>query len=183
MSFGIFSWIAGALQLSVPSYALRLIRRFGSARVGWFVVAAFLSLAMLHLLSPSGRSAPPRLRDCCWTWCTLLARRCWSSAWATSKRYAPNASKPKARNNGCRPNGKHEFEKKPPTSSAPTNSCCRKSPAAMPARRRSRNRKHSIDSSLPKIPSPCGSSISAPVASSRSIKPHSTNTDSTPRNS
>jgi PAS domain S-box-containing protein len=52
MSLGIFSWIAGALQLSVPSYALRLIRRFGAARVGWFVVAAFLSLAMLHLLCP-----------------------------------------------------------------------------------------------------------------------------------
>jgi two-component system, cell cycle sensor histidine kinase and response regulator CckA len=49
---GTFSWIAGALQLIVPSYALRLVRRFGTQRVGWFVAVAFLSLALLHLLGP-----------------------------------------------------------------------------------------------------------------------------------
>ena len=49
---GTFSWIAGALQLVVPSYALRLIRRFGTQQVGWFIVTAFASLALLHLLGP-----------------------------------------------------------------------------------------------------------------------------------
>jgi two-component system cell cycle sensor histidine kinase/response regulator CckA len=49
---GIYSWIAGALQLFVPSYALRLVRRFGTQRVGWFIVTAFVSLALLHLLGP-----------------------------------------------------------------------------------------------------------------------------------
>jgi PAS domain S-box-containing protein len=48
-SFGVFGFLAGIFQLTVPSYALRLIRRYGSQRVGWFVVAAFASLALLHL--------------------------------------------------------------------------------------------------------------------------------------
>jgi two-component system cell cycle sensor histidine kinase/response regulator CckA len=46
------SLIAGLLQLVVPSYAFRLVRRFGAQRVGWFVVTAFACLAMLHLLAP-----------------------------------------------------------------------------------------------------------------------------------
>ncbi len=41
------------LELTVPSYGLRLIRRFGAQRVGWFVTAAFASLAALHLLGGS----------------------------------------------------------------------------------------------------------------------------------
>lgn len=45
---------AGALQLIVPSYGLRLVRRFGTSRVGWFVVISFVSLAALHLLEPMG---------------------------------------------------------------------------------------------------------------------------------
>ena len=44
--------IASLLQLIVPSYALRLVRRFGSQRVGWFIVVTFLSLALLHLMGP-----------------------------------------------------------------------------------------------------------------------------------
>ncbi|HWI58520.1 MAG TPA: PAS domain S-box protein, partial [Bacillota bacterium] len=49
---GILSLIAGALQLTVPSYALRLVRLFGTRPVGWFLVAAFSSLALVHLLKP-----------------------------------------------------------------------------------------------------------------------------------
>ncbi|MFO1477306.1 MAG: ATP-binding protein [Verrucomicrobiota bacterium] len=49
---GVYSWIAGGLQLIVPSYALRLVRRYGTQRTGWFLVTAFLSLALLHLLGP-----------------------------------------------------------------------------------------------------------------------------------
>ena len=52
-SLGIFNLIAAILQLTVPSYALRLVRRFGAHRVGWFLVAAFASLAALHLASPA----------------------------------------------------------------------------------------------------------------------------------
>lgn len=37
----------------VPSYAFRLVRRFGTRRVGWFIVAVFVSLAMMHWLGPS----------------------------------------------------------------------------------------------------------------------------------
>ena len=51
--FGVFNVVAALLQLIVPSYALRLVRRFGAQRVGWFVVTAFVSLAMLHLLQPT----------------------------------------------------------------------------------------------------------------------------------
>jgi len=47
---------AGALQLVVPSYGLRLVRRFGVQRVGWFLVVAFATLASLHLLEPVGPS-------------------------------------------------------------------------------------------------------------------------------
>src|SRR5690242_8930550 len=44
--------VAALLQLFVPSYALRLVRRFGAARVGWFVATAFICLALIHLLQP-----------------------------------------------------------------------------------------------------------------------------------
>jgi two-component system cell cycle sensor histidine kinase/response regulator CckA len=52
-SFAFFSVIAGVLQLTVPSYALRLVRRFGAQSVGWFIVAAFATLGLLHLLQPA----------------------------------------------------------------------------------------------------------------------------------
>lgn len=54
MSVENFGVAAGALQLVVPSYGLRLVRRFGTSRVGWFVVISFVSLAALHLLEPMG---------------------------------------------------------------------------------------------------------------------------------
>ncbi|HWC59954.1 MAG TPA: ATP-binding protein [Verrucomicrobiae bacterium] len=53
---GAFDVSAGALQLVVPSYGLRLVRRFGVHRVGWFLVVAFATLASLHLLEPVGPS-------------------------------------------------------------------------------------------------------------------------------
>src|SRR6266478_3866273 len=56
---GVLNVIAALLQLIVPSYALRLVRRFGAQRVGWFVVASFASLAMLHLLQPATRLLQP----------------------------------------------------------------------------------------------------------------------------
>src|SRR4051812_40391527 len=49
---GIFGFLAVALQLCIPSYAFRMIRRFGSQQVGWFLVLTFVSLASLHLLEP-----------------------------------------------------------------------------------------------------------------------------------
>ena len=49
---GIFDLLAGALQLTIPSYAFRLVRRFGAHRVGWFLVSAFSLLGLLHLLEP-----------------------------------------------------------------------------------------------------------------------------------
>jgi PAS domain S-box-containing protein len=52
--FGIFSLLAGGLQITIPSYGLRLVRRFGTARVGWFLVIAFLSLALMHVVRPGG---------------------------------------------------------------------------------------------------------------------------------
>jgi signal transduction histidine kinase len=55
--FGFSTLMVGLLQLSVPSYALRLVRRFGTRRVGWFLVSAFTSLALLYLvtgLRPAG---------------------------------------------------------------------------------------------------------------------------------
>jgi PAS domain S-box-containing protein len=51
--FGVFGIVAGVLQLVVPSYALRLVRRFGTTQVGWFIVASFALLALLHILGPS----------------------------------------------------------------------------------------------------------------------------------
>src|SRR2546423_12785741 len=51
-SLAFFSLLAGALQLSIPPYALRLIRRFGVQQVGWFLVSAFACLGLLHLLEP-----------------------------------------------------------------------------------------------------------------------------------
>ncbi|HLX70839.1 MAG TPA: ATP-binding protein [Verrucomicrobiae bacterium] len=56
MSVENFGVAAGALQIFVPSYGLRLIRRFGTSRVGWFVVISFISLMALHLLEPMGPS-------------------------------------------------------------------------------------------------------------------------------
>ena len=49
---GVFGLLSCALPLTIPSYALRLVRRYGTARVGWFVVAAFSALAVLYLLKP-----------------------------------------------------------------------------------------------------------------------------------
>lgn len=51
-SLAFFNVAAGVLQLTVPSYALRLVRRFGAQSVGWFIVAAFAALGLLHLLQP-----------------------------------------------------------------------------------------------------------------------------------
>jgi len=42
--------VAGLLQLCVAVYAMRLNRVFGPARVGWSLFAAFLLLAVLHLV-------------------------------------------------------------------------------------------------------------------------------------
>src|SRR5215471_1472168 len=56
--FGVFTFVASALQLSVPSYALRLVRRFGTQQVGWFVAMAFAALALVHLVGP-WRAIPP----------------------------------------------------------------------------------------------------------------------------
>ncbi|HEX4264307.1 MAG TPA: ATP-binding protein [Verrucomicrobiae bacterium] len=55
---GAFDATAGALQLFVPSYGLKLVRRFGTNRVGWFMVVAFASLASLHLLEPISPVGP-----------------------------------------------------------------------------------------------------------------------------
>jgi two-component system cell cycle sensor histidine kinase/response regulator CckA len=62
MTIGAFDAAADALQLVVPSYGLRLVRRFGTHRVGWFIVTAFISLAALHLLAPpTGASLRPEV--------------------------------------------------------------------------------------------------------------------------
>jgi len=53
--FGAVGIISGGLQLIVPSYGLRLVRRFGAQSVGWFLVIAFSSLALLHLFT-SGKT-------------------------------------------------------------------------------------------------------------------------------
>jgi two-component system, cell cycle sensor histidine kinase and response regulator CckA len=55
---GAFDATAGALQLVVPSYGLKLVRRFGTHKVGWFLVVAFASLASLHLLEPVSPVGP-----------------------------------------------------------------------------------------------------------------------------
>ena len=52
MSAATLTIISAGLQLIVPSYGLRLVRRFGPQSVGWFLVIAFSSLALLHLVSP-----------------------------------------------------------------------------------------------------------------------------------
>ena len=52
-ALGILNLIAIALELCVPSYALRLIRRFGARQAGAFVIIAFASLALIHLVSPA----------------------------------------------------------------------------------------------------------------------------------
>ena len=46
----IMGWIASALQFMVAGYALRLNRRFGTARVGWSLFGAFSLLALLQLV-------------------------------------------------------------------------------------------------------------------------------------
>ncbi len=59
-SFGISALLVGLLQISVPSYALRLVRLCGTRRVGWFLVSAFSALASLYLimaLKPTGASS------------------------------------------------------------------------------------------------------------------------------
>ncbi len=61
--FGVFGLLSCVLQLTVPSYSLRLVRRFGTARVGWFVVTAFSALALLQFIRPlkpmsAGTSGP-----------------------------------------------------------------------------------------------------------------------------
>src|SRR4051812_14879746 len=55
---GAFDVTAGALQIVVPSYGWRLVRRFGTHRVGWFLVTSFISMAALHLLEPLKPSGP-----------------------------------------------------------------------------------------------------------------------------
>src|SRR6266853_3774595 len=49
---GDYALIGGALEVAVPSYALRLVRRYGAQRIGWFVVTAFSCMALLHLVAP-----------------------------------------------------------------------------------------------------------------------------------
>lgn len=56
--FGLLGLLSGGLQLVVPTYGLRLVRRFGAQSVGWFLVIAFSSLALLHVFA-SGRSGSP----------------------------------------------------------------------------------------------------------------------------
>ena len=53
------NFLAAGLELCVPSYALRLVRRFGASQAGSFVIIAFVCLALLHLVNPikTGSSA------------------------------------------------------------------------------------------------------------------------------
>ena len=51
--FGIFSFVSAVLQLTVPGYSLRLVRRFGAERTGWFVVLSFSAMAFLYWIKPS----------------------------------------------------------------------------------------------------------------------------------
>jgi hypothetical protein len=46
----ITGWIASAMQFVVAGYALRLNRRFGTARVGWSLFGAFALMAVLQLV-------------------------------------------------------------------------------------------------------------------------------------
>lgn len=48
--------IASALQFIVAGYALRLNRRFGTARVGWSLFCAFSLLALLQLIQSTAAS-------------------------------------------------------------------------------------------------------------------------------
>src|SRR3569833_2938734 len=56
ISVGDLELSAGDHQLVVPSYGLRVVRRFGVQLVGLFLGVAFASLASLHLLEPGGPS-------------------------------------------------------------------------------------------------------------------------------
>src|SRR5579862_5392356 len=51
-AFGILNFLAALLEICVPSYALRLVRRFGAREAGSFVVISFASLAIIHLVNP-----------------------------------------------------------------------------------------------------------------------------------
>lgn len=51
-TFGTVSVLSAGLELCVPSYALRLVRRFGASQTGSFVIIAFVCLAVLHLVNP-----------------------------------------------------------------------------------------------------------------------------------
>jgi PAS domain S-box-containing protein len=51
-AFGMLNLIVAALELCVPSYAFHLVRRFGARQVGGFVIIAFISLALLHVVNP-----------------------------------------------------------------------------------------------------------------------------------
>jgi len=51
--------MAGALEPAVAAYALRLARVFGTYRVGWFLFATFVSLALLHLVQSVAVSSAP----------------------------------------------------------------------------------------------------------------------------
>ncbi|HEV2695555.1 MAG TPA: ATP-binding protein [Verrucomicrobiae bacterium] len=50
LTFSLAGLIAGALQLAVAVYALRLNRRFGAGRVGWSLFCAFTLLALAHAI-------------------------------------------------------------------------------------------------------------------------------------
>jgi len=50
------SAFTGLLHVAVPSYGLRLTRRFGSQQVGWVLVFAFLGLALLNLFCGTNSS-------------------------------------------------------------------------------------------------------------------------------
>jgi len=62
-NFGVLNILTGVVELTVPSYGLRLVRRYGTQQVGWFIVAAFISLSLLHLTqwTRSPASPPPGL--------------------------------------------------------------------------------------------------------------------------
>lgn len=50
----------GVLQIAVPSYGLRLNRRFGSRQVGWALVVAFVVLALLNLAGGTASASARR---------------------------------------------------------------------------------------------------------------------------
>ncbi len=59
--FGVLNLIAGLLQISVPSYGFRLLRRFGAQHVGWFMVISFATLGLAHLFEPLKPNGPGAL--------------------------------------------------------------------------------------------------------------------------